>query len=247
MFFEDFPLIWEALDSIGSFIKKCFHPNVAALRAQGDLVTKTSAITPEGVFFGVTYQTGQDGNLEVFSGERLLHDAALIQAGAFLADDDIELAQGVLVESGAMLKGPTLIGPRTQVRQGAYVRGQVLTLEDCIVGHATEAKNIIMLKGAKAGHFAYLGDSILGANVNLGAGTKLANLKMLDSPFRFKVDGQEHTVKRHKFGAILGDGVETGCNSVTSPGVMLGPSSKVLPNVTVKGGYYGRRTIIRSS
>jgi NDP-sugar pyrophosphorylase family protein len=144
-----------------------------------------------------------------------------------------------------MLKGPVIIGAGTQVRQGAYVRGSVLTMEDCVIGHVTEAKNVLMLKGAKAGHFAYLGDSILGCDVNLGAGTKLANLKLLKLPFKFQIGSETATVDRRKFGAILGDRVATGCNSVTSPGVILGPDSLVLPNVTVKGGCYASRSVIR--
>ena len=144
-----------------------------------------------------------------------------------------------------MIKGPSIIGAGTEVRQGAYVRGSVLTLERCVVGHCTEAKNLLMLAGAKAGHFAYLGDSLLGAEVNLGAGTKLANLKMVDAPHRFRVGDAEETAERRKFGAILGDGVETGCNSVTSPGVLMAPGCRVLPNATVKGGYYRRRSVVR--
>ena len=169
----------------------------------------------------------------------------MILPWAFFSDDDIEIGQGVLVETGAMLKGPSVIGEGPEVRQVAYVRGQVMSLKECVIGHATEAKNLLMLDGAKAGHFAYLGDSVLGRDVNLGAGTKLANLKMLDAPFRFRVEGEVVEVSRRKFGAVMGDGVETGCNSVTSPGALLAPACKVLPNVTVKGGYYPKRSLLR--
>jgi NDP-sugar pyrophosphorylase family protein len=131
------------------------------------------------------------------------------------------------------------------VRQGAYVRGAVWSSPGAIIGHATEAKNTLLLPGAKAGHFAYLGDSLLGREVNLGAGTKLANFKMTNQPYRFRVSGQETEVRRRKFGAVLGDGSATGCNAVTNPGVLLGRKAKVLPNVSVPSGYYPARTLIR--
>ena len=104
-----------------------------------------------------------------------------------------------------------------------------------------------MLDGAKAGHFAYLGDSLLGREVNLGAGTKLANLKIVPGPVRVPVEGQVLKVDRRKFGAVLGDGVETGCNSVTSPGTVMAPGCLVAPNTTVAPGYYPRKTVIRHS
>ena len=160
-------------------------------------------------------------------------------------DDDIELGPGVVVEPGALIKGPTMIGERTEVRQGAYVRGSCLIGRRCVVGHATEMKNSVMLDQAKAGHFAYLGDSILGRQTNLGAGTKLANLKIMPWPIKFALDGQVYRVDRRKFGAILGDRVETGCNSVTSPGTIMGAECLVAPNMTVPSGYHPPRTFVR--
>ena len=101
-----------------------------------------------------------------------------------------------------------------------------------------------MLDGARAGHFAYVGDSILGREVNLGAGTKLANLRMLPGAITI-VSGEERLdTGRRKFGAILGDRTETGCNSVTSPGTLMGPRSVVYPGVVVPAGCYPGRTLI---
>jgi len=101
-----------------------------------------------------------------------------------------------------------------------------------------------MLNDAKAGHFAYIGDSILGNDVNLGAGTKLANLKILDVEMKLKVGGEVYRTGLRKLGAILGDHVETGCNSVTSPGTLFGKNSLVYPCVNAPGGYYADRSII---
>jgi NDP-sugar pyrophosphorylase family protein len=108
-------------------------------------------------------------------------------------------------------------------------------------------KGSIMLDGAKAGHFAYIGDSILGKDVNLGAGTKLANLKMIPGSIMVTVEKKRYDTGRRKLGAILGDHTETGCNSVTSPGTLMGPSSIVYPGVSVPSGYYPGRTIIMPS
>ena len=103
------------------------------------------------------------------------------------------------------------------------------------------------MDGAKAGHFAYIGDSILGKDVNLGAGTKLANFKMLAGSIVVTADKKKYDTGRRKLGAILGDRTETGCNSVTSPGTFMGPGSIVYPAVAVPGGYYPGRTIARPS
>jgi bifunctional N-acetylglucosamine-1-phosphate-uridyltransferase/glucosamine-1-phosphate-acetyltransferase GlmU-like protein len=100
-----------------------------------------------------------------------------------------------------------------------------------------------MLGGSKAGHFAYIGDSLLG-EVNLGAGTKLANLKIVDSEVTVHFRDRKFQTGLKKFGAVLGDGVETGCNSVTSPGTLLGKGTIVYPNAYVRG-YYPPRTVIK--
>jgi NDP-sugar pyrophosphorylase family protein len=96
-----------------------------------------------------------------------------------------------------------------------------------------------------AGHFAYIGDSILGSDVNLGAGTKLANLSIIRSQVNLRIDGVVHKTGLKKFGAIIGDNCETGCNSVTSPGTLLGKNSILVPNTTAPKGYHPNKSIIR--
>lgn len=170
-----------------------------------------------------------------------------VMEGAFLIGDDITIGEGTVVEPGAFITGPTIIGKNTQVRQGAYVRGNVIVGDECVVGHTTEIKNAMMLNGAKAGHFAYIGDSILGNEINLGAGTKLANLKFekFASSINIKIQDKIYEIGLKKMGSILGDGTETGCNSVMSPGTILGPNSIVYPNTTVKG-YHPANSIIKA-
>jgi NDP-sugar pyrophosphorylase family protein len=221
---------------------------VAAVRSQGDFLTTTHVIWRDKVITSdLTLRPGDatKGEFTVLYRGDVLEDATVIYAGACLMDDDIELAPGVVVEPGALIKGPTMVGERTEVRQGAYVRGSCCIGRSCVVGHATEMKNSVMLDQAKAGHFAYVGDSILGRRSNLGAGTKLANLKIMPWPIKISVDNQVYRVDRRKFGAILGDGVETGCNSVTSPGTVMGIDCLVAPNMTVPSGYHPPRTFVR--
>ncbi|MDR2724719.1 MAG: glucose-1-phosphate thymidylyltransferase [Candidatus Adiutrix sp.] len=245
--FEGVGRVWEILDSLTPYIARTMRPNVAELRRRGGLTAEPAGLLEGRVYWGVDYEPGDPakGGLRVYHQGHELPGAALIMPGVMLADDGLEIGDGALVESGAFLRGPSVIGPRSEVRQGAYVRGGVWSAPGALIGHATEAKNALLLPGAKAGHFAYLGDSLLGREVHLGAGTKLANLKMTRFPYVFRVGGREEEVKRRKFGAIIGDGASTGCNAVTNPGVLLGREAKVLPNISVPSGYYPAQSLIR--
>lgn len=167
-----------------------------------------------------------------------------VEDGAVLVGDDILLGEGSTIEAGAYVKGPCVIGAGVEVRHGAYLRGTVLVGDSCVVGHATEVKGSIFLEGAKAGHFAYVGDSILGRDVNLGAGTKLANLKLAGDEVLVRCGESRVATGRRKLGAILGDEVQTGCNSVTNPGTMLGPRCLVHPCAVV-GGFHAAGSFLR--
>ena len=114
-----------------------------------------------------------------------------------------------------------------------------------MLGHVTEIKHAIFLDQAKAGHFAYVGDSILGNRVNLGAGTKLANLRFRAGQVKVKPPQGSIDTGLRKLGAILGDDVQTGCNSVTNPGTILGKKSFVLPNTTVSSVVHPNDTLVR--
>lgn len=158
-----------------------------------------------------------------------------VEDGAHITGD-VEIADGARVEAGAYIRGPALIGPGTEVRHGAYLRGNVLTGADCIIGHASECKTAILLDRAKAPHFAYVGDSVLGNDVNLGAGTKLANFKIVAGTIAVRhPDGTSVDTGLRKLGALLGDGVLIGCNAVTSPGTVIGRESIIYPGVALQG------------
>lgn len=167
-----------------------------------------------------------------------------VMDGAYLLGGKIFIGPGSEVEPGAVIKGPTYIGANTQVRQGAYVRGNVLVGDGCVVGHTTEVKNSILLNRSHAAHFAYVGDSILGNQVNLGAGTKLANIKLDYGNIVVRVASGVYDTGLRKFGAILGDRVQIGCNAVLNPGALLGPGCMAYA-LTLLRGYYPANSIIK--
>ena len=149
----------------------------------------------------------------------------------------VYIAEGAIVEPTAFIQGPCYIGPGSEVRHGAYIRGGVYVGAKCVVGHTTEVKGSMFLDGAKAGHFAYVGDSVLCRNVNLGAGTKLANLPLQRRTIRVRhpVGNAIVSSELTKFSAVMGDNSQTGCNSVLSPGTLLLPNTGVMPCVHYRG------------
>lgn len=159
-----------------------------------------------------------------------------IPEGCFLVDSHlISIGKGSIIEPGAYIKGPCILGKNCTVRHGAYIRGQLITGNHCVIGHDTEIKNAIFLDHVHAAHFAYVGDSILGNRVNLGAGTKCANLKFDRQPISIQYQGKKLDTSLKKFGAILGDDVQTGCNVVTNPGTIIGKGSYCSPVMNVSG------------
>lgn len=241
--FDQTEYVWEALKNIKPFLADHLEPNVSDLR-NGSTVVEKTMILYDGKLISSGFEIDNSGKKTVVKIDGVvLEGASIIYSGAFLMDDAIYIGKNTVIEPSALIKGPTFIGDGTEVRHGAYIRGEVLIGDNCVVGHTTEMKSSVMVGGSKAGHFAYIGDSILGS-VNMGAGTKLANLKMIDSQVVVSADGNFYKTGLRKFGAILGDGVETGCNSVTTPGTILGNNSLLYPNGTARG-YYPPGTIIK--
>ena len=139
------------------------------------------------------------------------------------------------IESSTHFIGPCYIGANAQIRHGAYIRENSWICSDSLVGHCSEIKHSILLPGSKAPHFNYVGDSILGKGVNLGAGVKLSNLRNDGTEVFLRIEGERVASGLRKFGAILGEDCQLGCNSVTNPGTVLGSNSVVWPNITVTG------------
>lgn len=239
--FANAEFAWEGLKNLPEYIKKNITPNVADVR-KGKAFLDQDIIIVDGQVLRSGFSINATKN-EVKIGNEVIKNATVLYAGISLMDDEIYIGPGTVIEPGAMIKGPTIIGENTEVRQGAYIRGNVLVGDKCVVGHTTEMKSAVMLGESKAGHFAYIGDSILG-KVNLGAGTKLANLKIVESKIVLAVNGKKYETGLRKFGALLADGVETGCNSVTTPGTILGKNTVLYSNGTARG-YYPANSIIK--
>lgn len=171
--------------------------------------------------------------LTKYSDNRIAGD---VSPHAYLDGKGIVIEKGTVVEAGAYLRAPCYIGADCQIRHGAYLRGNVVVGKRCVIGHGTEVKNSLLLDDAKAGHFAYIGDSVLGSHVNLGAGTKLANLKFNpQQSIRLQIAnrGLRITVANKKLGALLADHVQTGCNAVLNPGTVVPRGLIVHPNTEI--------------
>jgi UDP-N-acetylglucosamine diphosphorylase / glucose-1-phosphate thymidylyltransferase / UDP-N-acetylgalactosamine diphosphorylase / glucosamine-1-phosphate N-acetyltransferase / galactosamine-1-phosphate N-acetyltransferase len=149
--------------------------------------------------------------------------------------DRVVIGEGTVVEPGAMIIGPAIIGKNCQIRHNAYLREDVIIGDDCVVGNASELKNAFFFNGARAPHYNYVGDSILGHKAHLGAGVKISNIKLLPGNVTVELDGVPTDTGLRKFGALLGDGAEAGCNAVLNPGSILGRGAIIYPNVFWRG------------
>jgi len=149
--------------------------------------------------------------------------------------DRVVIGVGTVVEPGAMIKGPAIIGKNCQIRHNAYLRENVIIGDDCVVGNASELKNALLFNGAQVPHYNYVGDAILGHKAHLGAGAKISNVKLFPGNIEVEVDGVPRDTGLRKFGALMGDGAEAGCNAVLNPGSILGRGAVVYPNVFWRG------------
>lgn len=169
-----------------------------------------------------------------------------ISKEVYLEDaEHIYIGKDTHIESGAFIKGPCIIGNNCQIRHGAYIRGNVITGDNCVIGHATEVKNSILLNHASAAHFAYVGDSILGNNVNLGAGVKCANFRLDRKEISFFSGEEKIKTGLMKLGAIIGDNVQIGCNAVLSPATFIKKDCICYPCLNISG-HIEQKSIIKS-
>jgi acetyltransferase-like isoleucine patch superfamily enzyme len=249
--FDNTTYAWDALQNLKQYMNGLTYRDYRhdGLIQDGVPLARTVILFDDSLFAGagaeIEIGDPTKGGLQVSKDGQHLEGASIIMAGAVLMGGAISIGRGVLIESGAMIKSPTVIGAGSEVRQGAYIRGYCLAGTGCVLGHVTEIKHAIFLDHAKAGHFAYVGDSILGNRVNLGAGTKLANLRFAGGQMRIRSPQGFIDTGLRKLGAILGDDVQTGCNSVTNPGTILGKKSFVMPNATVSSGAHPNDTLVK--
>ena len=148
---------------------------------------------------------------------------------------DVFIGEGTVVEPGAVIKGPAWIGSHCVIRSGAYIRENVITGDHCTLGNSCEFKNCLLFDGCEVPHFNYVGDSILGYKAHLGAGVILSNVRLDRREVVITAEGKRITTGMKKFSAVIGDLAEVGCNSVISPGTLIGPRSIVYPCANFSG------------
>ncbi len=155
--------------------------------------------------------------------------------GVAFIGEQVFIGEGTVVEDGAMIKGPAIIGRNCEIRHNAYIRENVLLGDNCVVGNACEVKNALFFNNAVVPHFNYVGDSILGFKAHLGAGVKISNVKVVPGNVTVQVKGTPFDTGLRKFGALVGDLAEVGCNAVLNPGSIIGRNSLVYPNTNWRG------------
>lgn len=155
--------------------------------------------------------------------------------GVAFIGKDVFIGEGTVVEDGAMIKGPAIIGKNCEIRHNAYIRDNVIIGDGCTIGNSTELKNALLFNNAVAPHFNYIGDSILGYKAHIGAGVVLSNFKSLPGNIKVELNGKPFDTGLRKFGALLGDLAEVGCNSVLNPGSIVGRGSVIYPASNWRG------------
>lgn len=149
--------------------------------------------------------------------------------------DHVYIGRGTVIEPGAYIKGPAWIGSDCQIRHGAYIRENVIVGAGSVVGNSTELKNSFLFNGCQVPHYNYVGDSILGAKAHLAAGVIVSNLKLNGDVITLRVGDEILNTGLRKFGALIGDGAEVGCNAVLNPGSIVGRRSLIYPGVSWRG------------
>jgi NDP-sugar pyrophosphorylase family protein len=155
--------------------------------------------------------------------------------GRAFIGEQVFIGPGTEVEDGVMIKGPAIIGRNCQIRHNAYLRESVIVGDNCLVGNSCELKKAVLFNNAVAPHFNYVGDSILGHKVHLGAGVILSNFKSFPGNVTVEKDGVPFDTGLRKFGALLGDGAEVGCNAALNPGSIIGRGALIYPGVNWRG------------
>lgn len=149
--------------------------------------------------------------------------------------EDIWVARSARVFSSAYINGPAIIDEDAEIRHCAFIRGSAIVGKGAVVGNSTELKNVILFNKVQVPHYNYVGDSILGYRAHMGAGSITSNVKSDKTPVAVKFPGECMETGLKKFGAMLGDCVEVGCNSVLNPGTVVGKGASIYPTSSVRG------------
>lgn len=164
--------------------------------------------------------------------------------GVYLGEH-VFIDEAVTIEPGAVIRGPAWIGRHSVIRAGAYLRENVIVGDGCVLGNSCEFKNCILFDDCEVPHFSYVGDSILGAGAHLGGGVILSNFRLDRKPVSIQDGDQIIATGLRKFGAIIGDHAEIGCNSVLNPGTVIGRRSLIYP-LTSFGGVLPADSILKN-
>lgn len=167
-----------------------------------------------------------------------------VPAGVHL-EGAVWLHPSVKLPAFATIIGPVWIGARSEIRPSAFIRGNVIAGEGCVLGNSSEFKNCLLLDRVQAAHFNYVGDSILGNGAHLGAGAICSNLRLDQKNVTVRTENQSYDTGLKKFGAVLGDQAEVGCNAVLNPGTLLGRRAIVMPAMAFSG-HLAANTIART-
>ncbi|KKU06337.1 MAG: hypothetical protein UX10_C0035G0008 [Candidatus Magasanikbacteria bacterium GW2011_GWA2_45_39] len=201
-------------------LEQLFDVNLIAHRALVEKMQEPWEIIPRlKEYIARTIQAGNHGRV----------------VGNTYIDEQVQIGEGTVVEHGACILGPTIIGRNCVVRAGAYIRAFSLIEDGCVIGHASEIKNSWLMQGAHAAHFNYVGDSVIGRNVNLAAGALCANVRLDPHTVSIKHNGERIDTGLKKFGALVGDDSKIGCNVVLNPGTLIGKNSKIYPALSISG------------
>lgn len=179
--------------------------------------------------------------------------AFIMQLGETLSEeeynkvgDNVWIAKSAKVAPTAFINGPAIIGKEAEVRHCAFIRGNAIVGEGAVVGNSTELKNVILFNKVQVPHYNYVGDSILGYRAHMGAGSITSNVKSDKTLVEITINGERMKTNLKKMGAMLGDNVEVGCNSVLNPGTVIGREASVYPLSMVRG-YVSEKSIYKKA
>ncbi len=207
----------------------------------GQLFT-ISELDAKAIFEGVTYPWEALAKIKGF----ILEYAKQLPEDFEQIAEFVWVGKGTTIEKTATINGPTIIGYDCEIRPSAYIRENVIIGNNVVVGNSTEIKNSILFNKVQVPHFNYVGDSILGYKAHLGAGVILSNLKSTKENVTVKYETEYIETGLKKFGAMIGDSVEVGCNSVLNPGTIVGKESIIYPLSSVRG-YIPAKSILKSN
>jgi len=211
----------------------------------GRCTGKFTVLLEDGAAFEPAFVVGgKDGSSTL----HLAKGAKVLGANVWLDAGNLSVGEGSVVEPGVGLKGPSLVGPENEIRQGAYFRGDVITGTGCIL--RGELKNTVLMDTANFPHPSYLGDSLCGYGTHFGNQATSANLGIFAviarDPIVLNVDGQRYNLGRPKVGIIMGDFSQVGCNSVSDPGTFLAPWTVVYQLSRLNKGFYGPHELLKN-